>query len=348
MNTPTSQTAAKPGESDVDLTPAPLRLSAKSSALENNPAPETRCGPIQAQEEDLPSPIHSTPVSEAVDSVIDPLSRDSPVSFREKARSLAALVSKFEILDAVNNTDTRHGRTGRRLLRKPHSPSPGRAGRKRPEETPTTPPLEEKVEDVVQGSGDVSPGHDIAPQTDFHDQESPARDNISSAGQHHIQSSTEGIDLADSVMNIAHIDAAKPQGRLSGGLVAERMMLFEPSRGNGTKKSPRKICADHTQTHPTSSDRPLPSLNSKTHSLSLSNLPRLSPDPRHGEASQRTEDLRPRLEPKVKNKDLGLPWSRPKSIQSAMRTYRARSRTKGDQMSRIYEDHSRREQKFSK
>lgn len=237
MNTPTSQTAAKPGESDVDLTPAPLRLSAKSSALENSPAPETKCDPGQAQEEDIPSPIHSTPVSEAVDSVIDNLSRDSPVSFREKARSLAALVSKFEILDAVNNTDTRHGRTGRRLLRKPHSPSPGRVGRNRPEEAPATPPRGEKVEDVARGSGDVSPGHDIAPHPNLHDRARPAGDVTSSAGQHHIRSSKDGIDLEDSVVHMAQFDAAKPQGRLSGGLVAERMMLFEPSRGMARSKA---------------------------------------------------------------------------------------------------------------
>jgi hypothetical protein len=307
MNKPTSQTVVEPGEPDVDLTPAPLWLPGKSSALEKSPVPETRCDPSQAQEEDLPSPIQSTPVSEAVDSVIDPLSRDSPVSFREKARSLAALVSKFEILDAVNNTETRHGRTGRRLLRKPHSPSPGRAGRKQPEEAPTTPPRGEKVDDFAPGSGDVSPGHDVAPQPELHDQASPARDTISSAEQHHIPNSKEGIDLTNSVVHMAQFDAAKPQGRLSGGLVAERMMLFEPSRGTGSKKGPGRNCADHTQTHPTSSGRPLPSLNSRTPSLSLSNLPRLSPDPRHGEASQRTDDLRPRLEPEVKNKGLGLP-----------------------------------------
>lgn len=97
------------------LRPAPLRLSQRGSgSSENQPAGSIRGGP---------SPIPSTPLS-GPDLKPDrgSQSHESRGSLTATAPRLAALVSKFEILDAMSNVEA-HSSTSQHVLQKSTSPS---------------------------------------------------------------------------------------------------------------------------------------------------------------------------------------------------------------------------------
>lgn len=226
------------GSPEDDITLAPLSVSRNISVITSRIPCDATARPDPEPATEPASPIHSIPVSEAITSDIDPLSRGSPVSSRENASSLAALVSKFEILDAVNNVEPPITKASSRLhegVLVGHAKSMRRAHHRLPS---TTNSKEKEAQRSLEGSGGVSPRQSVTRTKGGWESDKNQGTKEILHGETDQKDRDEekpqvsaGTPRLVDTRRVSGQGKTGRQGRLSSGLVAERRMFFEHSSG---------------------------------------------------------------------------------------------------------------------